>query len=72
MDLVTEGRSLIASYLGSAVPARGIPRFVAVWRSGRLPAESLVSSTIGLDQINDCMDQLANGLAVRQIIETNF
>jgi alcohol dehydrogenase len=69
LDLVAEGRSLIGSYLGSAVPARDIPRFVALWRSGRLPLESLVSSTIGLDQINDGMDQLADGLAVRQIIE---
>ena len=69
LGLVAEGRSLIGSYLGSAVPARDIPRFVALWRSGRLPVESLVSSTIGLDQINDGMDQLADGLAVRQIIE---
>jgi Zn-dependent alcohol dehydrogenase len=30
-----------------------------------------MSSTIGLDEINDGMDQLADGLAVRQIIETN-
>ncbi|BCP14094.1 hypothetical protein MINTM021_10030 [Mycobacterium paraintracellulare] len=71
LGLVAEGRSLIGSYLGSAVPARDIPRFVALWRSGRLPVESLVSSTIGLDQINDGMDELADGLAVRQIIEMN-
>jgi alcohol dehydrogenase len=30
LDLVAEGRSLIGSYLGSAVPARDIPRFVAL------------------------------------------
>jgi Zn-dependent alcohol dehydrogenase len=68
LGFVTEGRSLIGSYLGSAVPARDIPRFVELWRSGRLPVESLVSSTIGLDQINQAMDQLADGAAVRQII----
>jgi alcohol dehydrogenase len=51
------------------VPARDIPRFVELWRSGRLPVEALVSSTIGLDQINAGMDQLADGEAVRQIIE---
>jgi alcohol dehydrogenase len=50
------------------MPARDIPRFVELWRSGRLPVESLVSSTIGLDQINQAMDQLADGAAVRQII----
>jgi len=68
LGLVAEGRSLIGSYLGSAVPARDIPRFVRMWRSGRLPVESLVSSTIALEGINEAMDQLADGAAVRQII----
>ena len=63
------GAGAIGSYLGSSVPARDIPRFVELWRSGRLPVEALVSSTIGLDQINAGMDQLADGEAVRQIIE---
>ncbi len=69
LGFVAEGRALIGSYLGSAVPARDIPRFVSLWRSGRLPVESLVSSTIILDQINEGMDQLADGRAVRQIID---
>ncbi|MCV7382982.1 alcohol dehydrogenase catalytic domain-containing protein [Mycolicibacter longobardus] len=68
LALVAEGRSLIGSYLGSAVPARDIPRFVELWRSGRLPVERLVSSTVPLEQINEAMDQLADGTAVRQII----
>jgi alcohol dehydrogenase len=69
LSLVAQGRSLIGSYLGSSVPARDIPLFVEMWRSGRLPVESLVSSTITLDEINEGMDQLADGHAVRQIIE---
>jgi alcohol dehydrogenase len=68
LGFVAEGRSLIGSYLGSAVPARDIPRFVELWRSGRLPVESLVSSTVTLDEINTAMDQLADGVAVRQVI----
>lgn len=68
LSFVSEGRSLIGSYLGSAVPSRDIPRFVSLWRSGRLPVESLVSSTIGLDDLNAAMDHLADGTAVRQLI----
>ncbi|OJZ70333.1 alcohol dehydrogenase [Mycobacterium paraffinicum] len=68
LGFVAEGRSLIGSYLGSAVPSRDIPRFVALWQSGRLPVEALVSSSIGLDQINEAMDNLADGTAVRQLI----
>lgn len=69
LGFVAEGRSLIGSYLGSAVPARDIPRFVELWRSGRLPVESLVSASIGLEEINHGMDELADGRAVRQVIE---
>ena len=68
-SLVAEGRSIIGSYLGSAVPERDIPRFVDLWRAGRLPVERLVSSTISLDEVNAGMDALADGLAVRQIID---
>lgn len=68
LSFVAEGRSLIGSYLGSAVPARDIPRFVALWRSGRLPVQALVSATIALDDINDAMDHLADGTTVRQLI----
>ncbi|HET9877519.1 MAG TPA: alcohol dehydrogenase catalytic domain-containing protein, partial [Mycobacterium sp.] len=68
LSLVAEGRSLIGSYLGSAVPARDIPRLVALWRAGRLPVQALISATIGLQEINTAMDHLADGTAVRQLI----
>jgi alcohol dehydrogenase len=68
LRFVAEGRSLIGSYLGSAVPSHDIPYFVGLWRSGKLPVESLVSATITLDEINSGMDQLADGHAVRQLI----
>ncbi|MEO7131704.1 MAG: alcohol dehydrogenase catalytic domain-containing protein [Dermatophilaceae bacterium] len=68
LALVAEGRTIIGSYLGSAVPSRDIPIFIDLWRQGRLPVEELISSTIALDQINEAMDQLADGLAIRQVI----
>jgi alcohol dehydrogenase len=69
LALVAEGRTVIGSYLGSAVPARDIPVFAQWWREGRLPVESLVSSTIGLDDLNHAMDELAAGRTVRQVVQ---
>jgi alcohol dehydrogenase len=69
LALVAEARTVIGSYLGSAVPARDIPVFAQWWREGRLPVESLVSSTIGLDDLNHAMDELAAGRAVRQVVQ---
>lgn len=69
LGLVAEARTIRGSYLGSAVPERDIPLFVDMWRAGKLPVERLVSDTIGLGQINQAMDHLANGRAIRQIID---
>ncbi len=66
--LVAGGRSIVGSYLGSAVPARDIPIFADLWRDGRLPVESLISSTIRLEDVNEGMDELAQGRALRQLI----
>lgn len=68
LQLVAEARTVIGSYLGSAVPSRDIPRFAQWWREGRLPVEALVSSRISLDDINRAMDELAAGRAMRQLI----
>ena len=69
LQLVAEARTVIGSYLGSAVPSRDIPVFAQWWREGRLPVEALVSSRIGLDDVNRAMDELAAGTALRQVIE---
>jgi alcohol dehydrogenase len=69
LGLVAEARTIVGSYLGSAVPQRDIPRYVKLWRAGRLPIEELISARISLDGINRAMDDLADGLAIRQIIE---
>lgn len=68
LGLVAQGRSIIGSYLGSAVPSRDIPQYVEMWREGRLPVERLVSSRIRLEDINSAMDELAAGHALRQVI----
>jgi alcohol dehydrogenase len=69
LGLVAEARTIVGSYLGSAVPQRDIPRYVELWRAGRLPVEELISSRISLEAINTAMDELADGHAIRQLIE---
>jgi alcohol dehydrogenase len=69
LALVGGGRTIIGSYLGSAVPERDIPLFAEMWRAGRLPVERLVSATVTLDEINEAMDALAGGQVLRQLID---
>ncbi len=54
--------------MGSAVPRRDIPRYIALHRAGRLPVEKLLTHTLKLDEINAGFDRLARGEAVRQVV----
>lgn len=68
LTLTAEARTVVGSYLGSAVPSRDIPQYEQMWREGKLPVEELVSGIVHLDDINAAMDTLADGKAVRQVI----
>jgi alcohol dehydrogenase len=69
VQLVAEERTLKGSYIGTCVPIRDIPRYVALYRAGRLPVDRLMSGKLTLDQINEGFDRLHDGKAVRQVIE---
>jgi len=68
VQLVGEERTIKGSYMGSCVPARDIPRYIQLYRDGRLPVEKLLSATLGLDEINAGFDRLHEGAAVRQVV----
>lgn len=68
LSLVAEGKTLMGSYMGSSIPSRDIPRYIALWRAGRLPVEKLLSSVSPLSEINSLMDRLASGTAIRQVV----
>lgn len=69
VQLVGEERTLKGSYIGTCVPLRDIPRFIALYRDGRLPVDRLLSGRLKLDDINEGFDRLHDGSAVRQVIE---
>ncbi|MEW9516082.1 zinc-dependent alcohol dehydrogenase family protein [Streptomyces tubercidicus] len=66
-----EGKSLLGSYMGDAVPRRDIPRFLDLWRAGLMPVERMHTGTLPLDDINTALEELASGRAIRQVIDTS-
>ncbi len=68
VSLIAEERTIKGSYVGSCVPSRDIPRFIAMYRNGSLPVDRLLSERIGLDDINPALDRLARGESIRQVI----
>jgi alcohol dehydrogenase len=63
-----EGRTLVGSYMGSAAPQRDVPRYISLWKAGRLPVDRLQSAQMPLERINEAFEALAAGVAVRQVL----
>ena len=65
---VDGGRRILGSNYGSADPASDFPRYAALHLAGRLPAERLVTSRIGLDELEDAFGAMRRGDGVRALI----
>lgn len=70
-DLVGQEKAIRGSYMGSCVPVRDIPRFIRLYREGRLPVARLIDGHIGFDQVNAGFDKLQDVKAIRQILTPN-
>jgi alcohol dehydrogenase len=68
VNLVAEERTLKGSYIGTCVPVRDMPRYIELYRRGKLPVDRLMSAHLKLDEINEGFDLLREGKVVRQVV----
>ena len=68
LSIAAQERTLKGSYMGSSVPKRDIPRYMAMFIDGQLPVDRLMSRTIGFDELNGAMDRLDNATTVREVL----
>lgn len=68
LAIVAESRTIRGSYMGSTRPQEDIPEMARLWREGKLPVERLISAHRPLSEINEALEALADGSAIRQII----
>ncbi|MBM3599543.1 MAG: zinc-binding dehydrogenase [Alphaproteobacteria bacterium] len=68
VNLVAEERTVKGSYIGSCVPTRDLPRYINLYRRGRLPIDRLLSGRVGFDGLNAAFDELAAGKTARQVL----
>lgn len=68
VHLVAEERTIKGSYIGSAVPSRDIPRYIHLFQAGRLPIDRMLGAQFRLDDLNEALDELATGKALRQVV----
>jgi alcohol dehydrogenase len=68
VNLVAEERTIKGSYIGTCVPSRDLPRYIELYREGKLPVNRLMTGRLKLEQINEGFDLLHEGKAVRQVV----
>src|ERR1043166_1764367 len=68
VNLVAEERTVKGSYIGTCVPGRDLPRYIELYRRGKLPVDRLMSGRLKLEEINLGFDRLHEGKAVRQVV----
>jgi|SRR5699024_1707447 len=68
VTLTAEERTIKGSYVGSCIPQRDIPNFIELFKQDRLPVDSLLSTTISLEEINEGFDKLARGEVNRLVV----
>lgn len=64
-------KKLIGCTLGSCNSLREIPRLIALWRTGRLDLEALITSRRPLSEINEAMDDLRAARGIRTVLSVS-
>jgi S-(hydroxymethyl)glutathione dehydrogenase/alcohol dehydrogenase len=66
--LVEDGKRIIGSNYGSAVPARDFPRIAAEYKEGVLPLDLLVTERIRLEDLEGAFAAMRRGDGARRVI----
>ncbi|MFC5746905.1 Zn-dependent alcohol dehydrogenase [Actinomadura rugatobispora] len=66
--LLFDGKNLKASLYGGCDLKRDVPRFVDLWRAGRLDIDGLISRRIRFEDLNDAVRALRKGDVIRQVV----
>jgi Zn-dependent alcohol dehydrogenase len=67
-ELLFDGKNLRSSLYGGCDLQRDVPRFVRLWRAGRLDIEGLISRRITFGELNEAVAALRDGDAIRQVV----
>jgi S-(hydroxymethyl)glutathione dehydrogenase/alcohol dehydrogenase len=65
---LTTGRKILGSKLGDTCIKVDIPRFVELYREGKLKLDEIISSTYALNDINEAIAASEGGEALRNVI----
>ncbi|MGP3925418.1 Zn-dependent alcohol dehydrogenase [Streptomyces sp. 8N616] len=68
-ELFFDEKRILPSLYGGGDVLRSYERTVALWRAGRIDLEGLITHRVQLAEVNDALDQMRTGEALRTCIE---
>ncbi|MEV0264006.1 Zn-dependent alcohol dehydrogenase [Streptomyces sp. NPDC050617] len=68
-ELFFDEKRILPSLYGGGDVLRSYERSIALWRAGRIDLEGLITHRVRLTEINDALDQMRTGEALRTCIE---
>lgn len=68
-ELFFDEKRILPSMYGGGDVVRSYERAISLWRSGRIDLEGLITHRVKLAGINDALDQMRSGEALRTCIE---
>ncbi|MDF9812866.1 Zn-dependent alcohol dehydrogenase [Streptomyces sp. SPB162] len=67
-ELFFDEKRILPSLYGGGDVLRSYERVIKLWRAGRIDLENLITHRVRLDEINDAIDQMRTGEALRTCI----
>ena len=68
-ELCFDEKRILPSLYGGGDVLRSYERTTALWRAGRIDLEGLITHRVPLSEINEALDQMRTGTALRTCIE---
>lgn len=66
--LTRQEKTVMGSYYGTSNSARDFPRYAALYRSGKLDLDRLITKTYALEQLNEAYQDMLNGQLARGVV----
>ncbi|GGO05182.1 alcohol dehydrogenase [Microbispora rosea subsp. aerata] len=67
-NLLFDGKNILSSLYGDADVRRDFPRFVNLYKAGKLDLDSMISARIRIGDLNEAVAALRGGEVLRQIV----
>ena len=67
-ELAARGQSVLGSKMGSGSVKRDIPRLAALYQSGELKLDQMISGRYALEDINEAIASVKRGEALRNVV----